>query len=115
MPLLRVQTNLDITNEISESFHLKLNELLMDKLNKPEGTVMILLEGNRDLRFAGTSESSAFIELKSIGLNSSYAEILSEHISSLVESELGINRKRIYIEFVASPGTMWGWNGQTFS
>jgi phenylpyruvate tautomerase len=57
---------------------------------------------------------AVFIELKSIGLDNSDANILTADLCDLVENELSVEKNRVYIEFVSPPGALWGWNGETF-
>ncbi|MBI9104510.1 MAG: hypothetical protein JEY99_18995 [Spirochaetales bacterium] len=109
MPYLKIQTNIRIPESRKTDFLLNSSRLLAKELNKPEDSVMTVLVPVKDMVFAGTSEPSAFLEVKSIGLDSEEPARLFSVLSSFLESELGIKKERIYIEFFNAPASMWGW------
>ncbi|MFP4198933.1 MAG: phenylpyruvate tautomerase MIF-related protein [Halanaerobium sp.] len=112
MPYIKVQTNQKV--EKKEKLLKKLSAQMAEKLGKPESYIMTALEAEVKMTFGGSTEKTAFIEVKSIGLKESMTEELSQIICSFAEKELGINKNRVYIEFADVPGSMWGWNGGTF-
>ncbi len=112
MPYIKVQTNQKV--EKKEKLLKKLSAQMAEKLGKPESYIMTALEAEVKMTFGGSTEKTAFIEVKSIGLKESMTEELSQIICSFAEKELGINKNRVYIEFADAPGSMWGWNGGTF-
>jgi phenylpyruvate tautomerase PptA (4-oxalocrotonate tautomerase family) len=83
-------------------------------LGKPESYVMLTLERNPDMLFAGSNDPLAYLELKSIGLPASRTREFSAQLCELVGSELDIPSDRIYIEFSDVERGLWGWNGKTF-
>ena len=66
------------------------------------------------MMFAGTEELCAFLDLRGIELPVSKTGKLSQLLSGLVESQTGIRRDRVYINFADIKPSMWGWNGETF-
>lgn len=112
MPYIKVQTNQKVEKE--EVLLKKLSAAMAEQLGKPESYIMTALEAETGMTFAGSTEKTAFIEVKSIGLKKSMTEDLSQFICNFLEKELGIKQDRIYIEFADAPGAMWGWNGGTF-
>ena len=64
--------------------------------------------------FAGSTEPTAYCELKSIGLPAQRTSDYSKTLCQLVAQELGIAPSRTYIEFANATGDMWGWNNETF-
>lgn len=112
MPYVKIQTNGEVASE--EDFLKKLSAQMADKLAKPESYIMTALQADLKMTFAGNTEKTAFIELKSIGLDESMTEELSSFICDFMKKELGIKKDRVYIDFADSPGAMWGWNGGTF-
>ena len=112
MPFLRIQTN----HELSAAGDLagKASTLVAEQLGKPERYVMVSVENNPAMRFAGTDAPLAYLELKSIGLPESSTSGLSEALCQLVATEAGISPDRVYIEFTDAPRKMWGWNNSTF-
>jgi phenylpyruvate tautomerase PptA (4-oxalocrotonate tautomerase family) len=87
---------------------------MAEQLGKPESYIMTALETELKMTFGGSTEKTAFIEVKSIGLKQSMTEELSQFICEFIEQELEIDQERIYIEFADAPGSMWGWDGGTF-
>ena len=112
MPYVEVQTNESVEDE--EKFLQKLSAEMSVRLGKPESYIMTALQPEVKMTFAGSTETTAFISLKSIGLDQSITGELSEFICGFVEEELGIEQDRIYIDFANSSGAMWGWDGGTF-
>ncbi|MEJ2141681.1 MAG: phenylpyruvate tautomerase MIF-related protein, partial [Gammaproteobacteria bacterium] len=84
------------------------------ELGKPENYVMVAIEPPVPMSFAGNTEPTAYLELKSIGLPESKTQGLSQALCTLIENTTGIRKDRIYIEFADAPRAMWGWNGGTF-
>ncbi|PUU86654.1 phenylpyruvate tautomerase MIF-related protein [Halanaerobium sp.] len=112
MPFIKVQTNQKVKKE--EELLKKLSAEMAEQLGKPESYIMTALEANLKMTFGGSTEKTAFIEVKSIGLKQSMTEELSQFICEFIEQELEIEQDRIYIEFADAPGAMWGWDGGTF-
>ena len=90
------------------------SRLVAEQLGKPERYVMVALQVDVPMLFAGTDEPLAYAELKSIGLPIGATEELSAAICHLLQETLAVPQERIYIEFADAPRRMWGWNGGTF-
>ncbi len=112
MPFIKIQTNQTVATE--ENFLKKLSAAMAEKLGKPESYIMTALQPDIQMSFAGNSAKTAFVEVKSIGLDRAATAELSDFICDFIENELAIEKSRVYIEFTDSPGAMWGWNGGTF-
>jgi phenylpyruvate tautomerase PptA (4-oxalocrotonate tautomerase family) len=112
MPLLEITTNTAIDN--SQRLAEQASKLTADMLSKPESYVMVKIQPEQTLIFAGTNEPAAHVKLKSLGLPENNTAVFSSKICSLINSELNINSKRIYIEFANPERHMWGWDGKTF-
>ncbi len=113
MPYLKIQTNLPLEET-------KTAEILRDGsarcatlLDKPEEYVMVALE-TLPMSFGGTTEPTAYIELKSIDLPEDALPDLSRELCRLLQERRGISPERIYIEFSDIEAQRWGWNGETF-
>jgi len=114
MPYLKLRTNVSISQEKSAELLPQFSKLLSSETGKPESYIMIEIEGGRDMIFAGNVDPLAYLECKSIGLNSGQATSLSASISQILETQLQISANRVYIEFSDCPADFWGWNGSTF-
>ena len=114
MPYLRIQTNQSVDDSTKSAVLSKASELVANKLGKPESYVMTSYAPTQPMTFAGNSDACAYLELKSIGLPENKTTALSAALCKLINEELDIPGKRIYIEFTDAPKTMWGWNNATF-
>jgi phenylpyruvate tautomerase PptA (4-oxalocrotonate tautomerase family) len=114
MPYLKIQTNKSIADEAEQPFLQKASRLVAKELSKPEDYVMVRLEPPGAMLFAGSAEPAAFLELRAIGLPAKKANELSRRLCDLVESELGIPKDRVFINFADVSANLWGWNGDTF-
>ena len=111
MPLLNLMTS---ANEIPEQNEIikELSSLLASLTNKPEQYVMISIQKNVHMIFAGTKQDCCFIEVKSIG--SIRPSEMTRQICDFVELKLGIPSQRIYLNFQDIEACNWGFNGNTF-
>jgi phenylpyruvate tautomerase PptA (4-oxalocrotonate tautomerase family) len=114
MPFLKIQTNHALSGTDARALAGKASALVAEQLGKPERYVMVSVENNPVMQFAGTDAPLAYLELKSIGLPETATADLSDALCHLVTSEAGIEPDRVYIEFSDAPRKMWGWNHSTF-
>jgi phenylpyruvate tautomerase len=114
MPYLMIQTNLPLGKKAERAILKNASTLIAELLEKPESFVMIALETDTPMLFAGSDDPVAFLELKSIGLSARKTKDLSEALCQLIEGHLGIARDRVYVKFIDVKGSMWGWKGDTF-
>jgi len=114
MPYLKIQTNLPL-NEKAEAVVMKsASALVARELEKPESFVMIALQADTPMLFAGSDEPVAFLELKSVGLPARKTKALSQVLCELVGQHLGIAKERVYVKFIDVNRGMWGWKGDVF-
>lgn len=114
MPILKIRTNVPLQTDRQLAFMKQASKEVARMLGKPERYVMISLDTDGSLLFAGEEAPLAYLELKSIGLPGDRTRAFSSDLCRLVSEELGIPAERIYIEFTDAPRSMWGWNGATF-
>ena len=112
MPLLQINTNL--SPEDPHALASEASALVASMLGKPESYVMVIVNPDQTLTFAGTNDGAAHLKLKSLGLPESKTSEYSKLLCGFIEQKLGINTGRIYIEFSGPPGHMWGWDNRTF-
>lgn len=115
MPLLSVTTNASIKVDSKAMLLKELSELVAQQLGKPEQYVMVKLQHNPDMLFAGSNAPLAYLELKSIGLPEDRTGELSSRLAGAISQTLQVPADRIYIEFADAQRHMWGWNGGTFA
>ncbi len=114
MPYLSIKTNRELDEATCSQLPRHASAAVAQALGKPESYVMVSLEGGANLLFAGDDAPCAYLELKSIGLPAERTAELSSALAALMESELGIDPARLYIEFADAQRHMWGWKGGTF-
>lgn len=114
MPLLKIQTNTKLPNDQRDAFLKKASRAVAQQLGKPESYMMVTLETEYPILFAGTSEPAAFMDLKAIGLPAAKTSPLCAVLCDLAKTGLAIPADRVYINFADVPPNLWGWNGETF-
>ncbi len=114
MPYLKIQTNLPLSAKAERTILKASSTLVAAELEKPESFVMIAIEPDTAMLFAGTDDPVAFLELKSIGLPAKKTKKLSAALCTLIEEHLGIARNRVYVKFIDVHHSMWGWKGDVF-
>ena len=114
MPYLKIQTNLPMTQKSKQSVLKAASTLVSEELGKPEEFVMIAIQPDTAMIFAGSDEPVAFLELKSVGLPGRQTRRLSSELCNLIHQHLGIASERTYVKFINVGRGMWGWKGSTF-
>ena len=112
MPVLQITTN--VTVDAKASIAKQASGLVAGMLGKPESYVMISVEDNATLIFAGSDDPCAHLVLKSLGLPENQTPVFSEKLCGFVEQQLGISPSRTYIEFISPERHMFGWDNRTF-
>ncbi|MFZ5496703.1 MAG: phenylpyruvate tautomerase MIF-related protein [Verrucomicrobiota bacterium] len=114
MPYLKIQTNLPLSKKAERTVLKTASTLIAEELDKPEDFVMLAVQANTPMLFAGSDEPVAFLELKAIGLPARKTKRLCEALCQLVETHLGIPSSRVYVKFIDVRRGMWGWQGDMF-
>jgi len=114
MPYLKIQTNLPLSKKAERNVLQDASALVAKELGKPEEFVMVALQPDTPMMFAGTDDPVAFLELKSIGLPADKTKRLSRTLCDLINRHLGIRPERVYVKFIDVLHSMWGWKGDTF-
>ena len=115
MPLIRIQTNIDVD---AEKKLVLMNELSLagaELLEKPESYMMVILDDGLEMQLSGTVDPCAFLEVRSVGeISDEQVTNLSGKLSELVGNIIGVGAGRIYINFTYVPGNRWAFDGRTF-
>ena len=114
MPYFNIETNTSMDEAQTSNFLKKTSDFACRLLGKPEKYMMVSFRQGEPLMFGGTQEPAAYVELKSIGLPKDKCEEFSKNICEFIESSLGVQPDRIYIDFKDIDGSMFGWNKGTF-
>ncbi|WP_456380195.1 phenylpyruvate tautomerase MIF-related protein [Thiolapillus sp.] len=114
MPLLTLTTNQSLSAAQKTSLPTALSTEVARLLGKPESYVMVIVQDEQIMVMGGTTDTTAYLQLKSLGLPEIDTESLSAALCDLVTETLEIPADRIYIEFFNPPRHLWGWNRSTF-
>lgn len=114
MAYLKIQTNLPMTKKAKQTILGAASTLIAEELGKPEALVMIALQPDTDMIFAGSDEPVAFLELKSVGMPGRQTRRLGSELCRMIHHHLGIVPERTYVKFIDAGRGMWGWTGDAF-
>lgn len=114
MPLLTISTNISIDRARQQQVARQASATVSDLLGKPERYVMVIINADQAMVFAGSDEACAYLQLKSLGLPENQTAEFSSRLCELVRETLSVPVDRIYIEFSGPDRHLWGWNSATF-
>jgi len=114
MPLLKIQTSVQIDPAKREAVMKEISACAAEVTGKPQDYIMVFL-GTGDACMAGTTGPAAFVDVRAIGgVNAETNGNLSQRLCGLIEANLSIPADRIYITFTDVPAANWGWDSKTF-
>ena len=114
MPLFNLFTSAELPSDRAAWLG-QLSRALAKALDKPEEYVMVIANPRPEMTFGGSGDPACYAELKNVGnLDPAHTAALSRLLCGELETALGVEQERIYIEFTNSDGALWGWNGETF-
>jgi phenylpyruvate tautomerase len=114
MPLLKLETNVAISDEKKKSLLPALSKIVAETLGKPEDYVMVTINSSTIL-MAGKPGDAAFVDVRSIGnLSLAVNKQLSKSICTLLKESLGLAPGCIFLNFSDIDAANWGWKGSTF-
>lgn len=114
MPLVKLQTSVQMTEEKRKNLLSSLSKVVAEKIGKPEQYVMVTVS-EAAVMMSGIAGDAAFLEVRSIGgLNRAVNQAITADLSSLLQVSLGISSERVYINFMDFSPENWGWKGKTF-
>lgn len=114
MPFCRLETNVVLDADRTQTLVRGLSSLVADMLGKPEGYVLAVAEPGKALCFGGTDDPAAYVTLQSIGLPREKTPEFSAVMCAFLEDALSIMPDRVYVAFGDIDRPMMGWNSTTF-
>ncbi|XWS71001.1 hypothetical protein CRYUN_Cryun03dG0099400 [Craigia yunnanensis] len=100
MPTLNLYTNVPVDAVTTSDILKDATKAVAKIIGKPESYVMILVNGEVPMAFAGTEAPAAYGELISIGgLGPSVNGKLSSNLADILQTKLSIDSSRFYIKF----------------
>ncbi len=116
MPMIRIQTNIDIEPERKANLMTNVMVAGAELLDKPESYMMVIIDDGMQIQLSGTSDPCAFLDVRSVGtITEEQVSNLSGKLSEITGNSTGIGAGRIYINFTSVPPEMWGFDGKTFA
>ncbi len=112
MPYFSITSNQPLATDAGQLE--TLSKTVAEALGKPEAYVMVALDHNPSMLFAGSDQALAYCQLKSLGLEKNQTTQLSQTLCTCIQQLYAIEPSRIYIEFSAPARPMWGWDNRTF-
>ena len=114
MPSLSITTNASLAADSEATLAAAASKSLAAGLGKPEAYVMVSVQPRTTLRFAGSEEPAAFLDLKSIGLPGKL-DALAAALTELVGEHCRVAGNRIFITFANVSPAHWAHDGSTFA
>ena len=114
MPYFAITTNQTISAADRDELAKKASAFIAQLLAKPEAYVMVSVSPDLAMTFGGSTDPSAYVRLKSIGLHQSRCDEFAEKISDFLEQHARIPRNRVFIDFTELRPTLFAWDGKTF-
>jgi len=111
MPYLNIQTNQSLTQESKDKLLRESSRLVADGLGKSEEFMMVAIKDEAPMIFGGVPGSTAFLELKSIGIPADKTKAICRSLCDLIYSVADIPPERVYVKFNDVQRSMWGWKG----
>jgi len=113
MPYFSIETNKQIDSAVNEDLMKKATTFLAEMMGKPEHIIMVSIKSGMPYLFGGTNDPTAYVQIKSLGLEKERCPEFSEKVCAFLEAEASIPKDRVFIEFVDIDGKIFGWNGET--
>jgi phenylpyruvate tautomerase PptA (4-oxalocrotonate tautomerase family) len=114
MPLLKLQTTLEIPADKRRPLMSSLSKAVASTIGKPEQYVMVAVD-EAAIIMSGNEGEAAFVDIRSIGgLGGDVNRKLSQQVCKLLGDSLGIPSERVFLNFTDVPASHWGWKGGTF-
>lgn len=111
MPYLNIVTNQPVNDEAA--LLKAASSTVAQASGKPESYVMIAIESKTAMSFGGSTEPTAILDYRSLGLPAD-RKAFSDALCSMIEQQLGVNGSRIYISMTDAERQNWGWDHSTF-
>ena len=113
MPFIRTTTNVSVSDSAAEKIRQQLGQAIRLIPGKSEQWLMLAMEGDKKMYFAGSDEPLAMAEVSLYGSASGDCyNKLTGKITEILSDVLSIPANRIYVRYAETDD--WGWNGENF-
>ena len=113
MPFINAKVTVGLSQEKKDVLKAEFGKAV-SILGKPESYLMVGLEENATLYFAGKAlEKGAFVSVQVFGaIDSASSAKMTAKICDILQKELDIPPKAVYVTYQGVRD--WGWNGSNF-
>ena len=115
MPYFSIETNCSISDPDEKKLSKEASVFVAQLLGKPEPYVMVTVNSNATMSFAGSDQPTAYIEVKSIGLPLDKCNDMAGEICAFIHERLEIPANRVFIDYRDLKREMFALNGKTFA
>ena len=115
MPILLVDTNVDMDKDKAVGAAQVLSARVARMLGKPEPYVQVEMTPGKALVMGGTTDPAVYAVLQSIGLAEGECSKLSAGLCQAFQEVLGVPPVRTYIMFEDLFRARTGWDSKTFA
>ncbi len=113
MPYINVKTNLPVDDLTQEQIKKQLGQAICIIRGKSEEWLMVGLEPESALWFAGSDEPAAMVEVAVYGgADAEDFDQLTARITDILGAYLDLDPRRVYVKYQECE--YWGWNGANF-
>lgn len=115
MPLMIIHTTANVPEGKVQPLLKECSKKIATLTGKPETYVMTMFGPALAMTMAGTDAPACFVEVRGVGkMTSQQTGSMSKALCELLSEGLGVQSRRIYLNFLGMDGAMWGWDGSTF-
>ena len=115
MPLMILRTNATVTDQRAKTLLAECSKKVASLTGKPEAYVMTLFGRVGAMTMAGTDAPACLVEIRGVGkMSGEQTKAISRALCGVLAEALGVESRRIYLNFMDVTGSMWGWDGDTF-
>jgi len=114
MPYINVSVSVPVSKTGAENFKSDMGKAIGVFPGKTEQWLMVCIEENSKMWFAGTNEQpTAYAEVSLFGrVDAAAAEKMTAKICESMQRNLGVPPERVYVKYESAD--LWGFNGTNF-
>lgn len=112
MPYVRVETNIEVTEQQAGALLTELTAALSRITGKPESVVQVAVHDKVRMLMGGTVQPTAHVAVKGIGFRDEQAGPATEALCRIMASTLLIKGDRVFVTFESFSASMWGKDGR---
>ena len=113
MPLISVTTNQKVDKKTADNLKAACGTAITILPGKTERWLMVEIEGEKSLYFAGTDEPCAIASVEILGKAApAVYETMTAAMCDILSAALNVPKDRVYVKYEEI--STWGWNGTNF-